>query len=63
MRRVPRKVVARSSIAYVRYGYIHLNISGQLRDESGKVLMVIEPTVTRKQIVALAEELGVPLRR
>jgi len=61
-RRVPTEVVERTTISYVTQGFIHQRVCGQLRDEAGKVLMVFEPTVERKKLLAIAQELDVPFR-
>ncbi|HXR74230.1 hypothetical protein [Actinocrinis sp.] len=61
-RRAPADVIERSAVSYTTWGFIHGAVHGQLHDEGGNVLMLIEPSVERKQLVAIAQELGVPFR-
>ena len=59
-RSAPRQVILRSDVARARWAGAYRSSGGQLLDRDGKVLIAFEALVTRKQLMSIARELGVP---
>lgn len=60
--RRPEQVVARSEIRYLTCGFVSQRYCGKVIGENGRILMVIAPSFTQRQVVRLAKQLGVPYR-
>lgn len=57
-----RKSVERDRVARITWKVTGARDYGLLLDADGKVLVTIDPTLTRKQVKLVADALGLPLR-